>query len=105
MRGSWVTTSDGAAVGVQFGQQFHDTLPAGGIEIAGRLVGQHQAWLVDQRTGNGDALLLAAGELGRLVLPPVGQADALQQGEGTLLALAARDAGKAHRESRHSPRR
>jgi hypothetical protein len=33
------------------------------IEIAGRLVGEKQARPVDQRSGDGDALLLAAGKL------------------------------------------
>ena len=37
------------------------------IEIAGRLVGQHDGRIIDQRAGDGDALLLAAGELVGLV--------------------------------------
>ena len=40
----------------------------GGVEVAGRLVGQQQARLVGQGAGDGDALLLAAGQLGRLVV-------------------------------------
>ncbi len=45
-----------------------------GIEIAGRLVGQQQAGLVDQRARDRDALLLAAGELPRRVALAVAQA-------------------------------
>ena len=38
---------------VQFYRRF-------GVEVAGRLVGQDYSRVVDQRTGNGQALLLAA---------------------------------------------
>ena len=34
-----------------------------GIEVSGRLIGQNDAGIVDQRAGNADSLLLAAGEL------------------------------------------
>src|SRR5919109_4509802 len=37
------------------------------VEVAGRLVGEHHRGAVDQRTGDGDALLLAARKLGRAV--------------------------------------
>ena len=37
------------------------------VEVAGRLVGEHHARARDERAGDGDALLLAAGELGRAV--------------------------------------
>ena len=49
------------------------------IQIAGRLVGQQQFRLVDERAGDGDALLFAAGKLGRLVIQPVLEADAREQ--------------------------
>ena len=42
-------------------------------------VGQHDAWLVDQRTGNRHTLLLAAGELPWQVVHPVAQAQALHR--------------------------
>ena len=35
------------------------------VEVAGGLVGEHQVGVVDERAGDGHALLLAAGELGR----------------------------------------
>jgi hypothetical protein len=41
-----------------------DDLRVLGIEVAGGLVGQHDGWVSDKRPGNGDALLLAAAELG-----------------------------------------
>ena len=52
------------------------------VEVAGGLVGQHQARVLGQGAGDGDALLLAARELVGKNIAPVGQADALQQVEG-----------------------
>ena len=64
--GSWVTMTtvwpqlvDAAA------QQGQHLVRGGGVEGAGRLVGEHDRGLGDQRAGDGDALLLAAGELRR----------------------------------------
>ena len=54
---------DGDAGVVEFLEQPHDFDARAGVEIAGRLVGQHQFRLVHQRAGNGDALLLSAGKL------------------------------------------
>ena len=45
----------------EFGE---DDVGGGLVEIAGRLVGEHQRGPVGERAGDGDALLLAAGELG-----------------------------------------
>src|SRR3712207_8863865 len=39
-----------------------------GVEVAGRLVGEHDGRLGDERAGDGDALLLAARHLGRPVV-------------------------------------
>ena len=49
------------------------------VEVAGRLVGEDDGRLRDQRARDRDALLLAAGELGGPVLPPVLQPDRLDQ--------------------------
>ena len=51
----------------------------GGVEVAGRLVGEQHGRLGDERAGDRDALLLAAGELRRLVVAALGEADALDQ--------------------------
>ena len=45
------------------------------VEVAGRLVGEHDVRLGDQRAGDRHPLLLAAGELGRPVAEPVGEAE------------------------------
>src|ERR1044071_10042617 len=68
------------------------------IEIAGRLVGEDERRVVDQRTGDGDALALAAGELVRAVLGAVDQADALERFHGPLAPVAAAGAGVEQRE-------
>jgi hypothetical protein len=47
----------------QLAQQAKDVFAAGGIEIAGRFVGEDERGPMDERAGDGDALLLAAGEL------------------------------------------
>ena len=54
------------------------------VEIAGRLVGDQDRRVRRQRAGERDALLLAAGELRRIVVEPLGEPD---RGE---LALGAR---------------
>ena len=49
------------------------------IERGGRLVEQHRNRVHRQRPGNGDALLLAAGQFGRVFLGVLLQADAVEQ--------------------------
>ena len=61
-----------------------------GVEVAGRLVGEHHRRARDERAGDGDALLLAAGELGRPVRQAVAEADGVDHlGEPGLVGLAA----------------
>ena len=52
------------------------------VEVAGRLVGQHQRRVHGQGAGDGDALLLAAGQLVGEMLLAVGQADLVEQMAG-----------------------
>ena len=54
------------------------------VEVAGRLVGQNEVRVVNERTGDGDPLLLAAGKLGRPVAEPVPQTDHLRQFDAPL---------------------
>jgi len=53
--------------------------PVWSSSVAGRLVGQQHARAVHQRARDSHALLLAAGELARVVIQPGAQAHALQQ--------------------------
>ncbi len=77
-------------------QQPEDLAARRRVEVAGRLVGEHHRRARDERAGDGDALLLAAGQLRRAVREPVGQAD----GGGDLLdpRLVGLDAGELERQ-------
>ena len=52
--------------------------PGAAVEVAGRLVGEHDRGPRDERAGDRDALALAAGELRRVVAEPVAEADPLE---------------------------
>ena len=49
------------------------------VEVAGRLVGEHEVGRGRERAGDRDALLLAAGELVRAVAQPVGEPEGLDE--------------------------
>ena len=66
---------DGGAEPVHFLEELHQTLGLGVIEIAGGFVGEEQAGAVDDGSGDGDALLLAAGQLGWSGVGLPGEAD------------------------------
>src|SRR5690606_36027137 len=57
---------DGRAFAVQRLQHLHDLLALPPVQAAGRLVGQHDARVRDDRPRDGDLLLLPAGELSRV---------------------------------------
>src|SRR5699024_6585276 len=64
----------------------------GGVQVAGRLVREDDLRLADERAGAGDALLLAPGELRRVVLETVAQPDGVDDVvEPALLRLPAGD--------------
>jgi hypothetical protein len=52
-------------------ERLHDLIGAFGVKGGGRLVCQNDGRIMDQGTRDGDALLLAAGELRREVVQPV----------------------------------
>ena len=56
-------------------QQPQDHLARGGVERAGRLVGEHEAARADERAGDRHALLLAAGHLVREAVGELVHAD------------------------------
>ena len=69
---------DRRSVTIELIQQIEDFLAVGGVEVAGRLVRQNQFWTGDDRTGNGDALLLSAGQLLRPVIAAMRNVHSLQ---------------------------
>src|SRR5881628_2753409 len=71
--------ADRRALAMQLAQQFHHRLAVFGVEISGRLVRKQDGRLAAQRAGDGDALLLAAGELRRVMFHAMGHADAFQR--------------------------
>jgi len=64
---------DRQAHAVEVLEDAHDLDAGPGIEVAGRFVSQQQFRPVDQRTADGDPLLLAAGELVGMMSGPVRQ--------------------------------
>ena len=61
----WVTITMVVPSSFNCGQKLHHFLAIGGVEIAGRLVGQDQLGPRHDGAGDGDALLLAARKLAR----------------------------------------
>jgi len=85
--------ADGCALTVQVGQQAHDGLAVLTVQVSGWLVGEQDGRGSGEGAGNGDALLLTAGELGGIVAHAMGHVDALKRVLDTVLALACRHAG------------
>ncbi len=67
----------GIALGAKVGEKFDDFLAGMGIEVAGGFVGKDEVRLIDQSAGNGDALLLAAGQFVGTMFEARGEADAI----------------------------
>ena len=63
--------ADRGALAVQFTEQFHHGLSISRIQVARGLIRKQNGWLAAQRSSDGDALLLAARELRRIVLHPM----------------------------------
>ncbi len=58
----------GLALFIEIVKELQDLGAGGGIQIPGRLVRQEDQRVIHQSAGDGHALLLAAGELGGLVI-------------------------------------
>ena len=84
--------NDRVPLPVQLLQDGHDLFAALAVERAGRFIGQDDRPAVHQRARDADALLLAAGELVRLVLQPVAQSELAQQVTGVRRTLRLRHA-------------
>ena len=85
--------NDGVAFLVQFAKDFHHFFAAVAVERAGGFVGEDDLSAVHQRAGDGDALLLPAGELRGLVFGAVAEAKSGQKRLGARFALIRRCAG------------
>ena len=84
---------------VDLGQQLQDRRGGLRVEGAGGLVAQQDLWLGRQGTGDADALLLAPGQLRRVLLGVVRQADAVEQfGDALVDGLARQVAGQGQRQ-------
>lgn len=79
----------GTAFAVEFEEQIADPLAGGAVEVAGGFVGEQHVRLRREGTGNGDPLLLAAGELARIVAQALAEADSLKQFSGALASVGA----------------
>src|SRR6185312_11923430 len=79
--------NDGFALPVEFIEQFQNFHTGCRIQIAGGFVGEDDERIVDQRTGDGDALLLAAGQFEWFVIEPVFETDTRRQFSRRFAAL------------------
>ena len=78
---------DGAAFGVDGLEELGDLFFGLGIELAGGLVGEDDVRVVDQGTGDGDALFLAAGHLADLTLGESCDAGLFERFHNTLMSI------------------
>ena len=69
------------------------------VERAGGLVAQQNLGVCRQRTGDRHALLLPAGQLGRIIVRPVGKADGFEQLARPFFRLRLFDARDLEREA------
>ena len=74
--------------------------PVVGVEVAGRLVGEHDARLDRQGPRDRDALLLAAGQLLREMVRALGEPHLAEQLEGTLTVATDRRPASPRRSRR-----
>jgi len=68
----------------EFSKQGKNRLTAPGIQVTGGFVGQKQGRFQHQGPGQGNPLLLAAGELARTMIKPMGQANPVKQVSGAM---------------------
>src|SRR6185437_5466844 len=90
--------ADRRAAAVQLAEQLHHRFAVRRVEVTRRLVGEEDQWIAGDGAGDGDALLLTAGELCRVVLHAVAHANALEGVGDALLALGGRHAAVGERK-------
>ncbi len=89
---------DGGAGGVEVAEEMHHVKAVLAVEVAGGLVAEDELWVGNHGTGHGDALLLTAGELLRIVTRPVNHVHALQHLVDLRLALRLAEPDVAQRQ-------
>ena len=72
-------------------EQVEDLVARLAVEVARGFVAEQQRGIGDDGARDADALLLAAGELPRVVPRAVGEADHAERGRDVLLALRRRE--------------
>ena len=87
------------AHGVDLGQKLDDLVGKLGVDVAGRLVGDDDLGIIDQRARQTDALLLTARKLRGLVLHLVLQAHQIEHIRHALFDRGSGFSDRAHRES------
>ncbi len=88
------------AFGVDGFELLHHDVGGTGIEIAGRLVGQDDFWVGNERASDGGALLLPARELGRHVIFFIAEMETLKYFVGSFFTASAAvtSINKGHRD-------
>ena len=76
----------------------HDFVGALAVQVAGRLVAEQESRVGDDGAGNGDALLLSAGELARIMIHALGEADDAERGFNVLAPLGFGELGEEQRQ-------
>src|SRR6516164_2979551 len=79
------------AVGAQLHEELEDRVAGVGVEVSGRLVGEHEGRVADERAGDRDALALPARQLRRGVGRARRQPDAIERSACARQPLAAGD--------------
>ena len=79
---SWVIRTIVRPAALQLVEEVHHLGAGVAVEVAGRLVGEDQRRLGDERPGDRDALLLAARQLGRLMGQAIAESQPLERGLG-----------------------
>ena len=87
---SWVITTIVAPSALSSSIRRHDLLAGGAVEVAGRLVGEHDRRPADERAGDRHPLPLAARELGRASEQPIAEPDPVKRLCGPFTALVRR---------------
>src|SRR5258707_10240883 len=78
--------------------QLHDFIGAFAVEVAGGLVAEEKGWVGDDGAGDGYTLLLSAGELARIVVHAIREADDAERGFDVLAAIGSRELGEEERQ-------